>query len=185
MGQAPITIRMRVVKPSVAHEEHVFLGVSEAARSLNVSERTVYRMLKSGELEREDGRKITDNGGRNVSVLKREANVVFSHNNVEIMPNMSDIDGMNKTKQAETSSEILKLQIEEKDGQIAQLLSEQKELTRTVQRLQEQMYELAYLVLTHNAAAAQAKAEAELKAQEVRARQRGGLAGLLGNKGRK
>ena len=55
---------------------------------------------------------------------------------------------------------LLKQQLQEKDVQIAQLLLAEQEMTQTIKRLQEQMYELAHLVLTHNVAAAQAKAEA-------------------------
>ena len=85
---------------------------------------------------------------------------------------------------SEEHVEILQQQVREKDVQIAQMLQAQQEMAQTIRHLQQQMYELAHLVLTHNVAAAQAKAEAELKAQEL-ASSRRGLANLLGTRTKK
>ena len=63
------------------------------------------------------------------------------------------------------------------------MLQAQQEMAQTIRHLQQQMFDLAHLVLTHNVAAAQAKAEAELKAQELGAKR--GLANLLGTRTRK
>ncbi len=185
MGQRPVAIRIRVDKPNVACDEHVVVGVAEAARRLNVSERTVYRMLKTGELERGNTADNTDNCGSNMADMTVKFKRIKSRSNAVSMSHLADMDTAGDAGGATNQEETLKRQLEEKDAQIAQLLTTQQELTRAIQRLQEQMYELAHLVLSHNAAAAQAKAEAELKAQQAQAKNKSGLAGLLGSRGRK
>ena len=185
MGQRPVAIRIRVDKPNVARGEHVVVGVAEAARRLNVSERTVYRMLKSGELERGNIAGDADTIGSNMSDMTVKFKRDKSRQNVVKMSELSDMNDADNASDTDGRVDVLQRQVGEKDAQIAQLLTTQQELTRTIQRLQEQMYELAHLVLSHNAVAAQAKAEAELKAQQAQAKNKSGLAGLLGSRGRK
>lgn len=188
MGQRPIAIRIKVPRPDAAHDEHVVVGVAEAARRLDVSERTVYRLLKAGVLERgfsscnpdnpDDNDTVNSDNLDRISMLRDSGAVVK-------MSVMSDNTASNGSIQRDPRVEHLQRQLDSKDAQIAQMLDVQQELAQTIRRLQEQMYELAHLVLTHNVAAAQAKAEAELKAQQEQAKGRGGLTGLLGSRGRR
>lgn len=109
------------------------ISIIEAARRLNVTERTVYRMLKSGRLTRH-----------------------FEYDNVRIMSDEIEILRSNKTDKvtknvrhmSDTNQEPLRRQLEEKDTQIAQLLAQQRETSQLLERLQEQLYELTRFVLS-------------------------------------
>lgn len=188
MGQRPIAIHIKVPRPDAAHDEHVVVGVAEAARRLDVSERTVYRLLKAGILERGSPSCNYDSGGTDDALMSDKPgsiNGVRDTGAIVKMSAMSDNTAENGSVERDPRIEHLQRQLDSKDAQIAQLLDVQQELAQTIRRLQEQMYELAHLVLTHNVAAAQAKAEAELKAQQEQAKGRGGLTGLLGSRGRR
>lgn len=109
------------------------ISITEAARRLNVSERTVYRMLKSGKLTRHY---VSDS----VRILSDEVDALRSNigsNPQNSVSNMSD-----------TMPDSLRQQLAEKDAQIAQLLARQRELSQMLERLQEQVYELTRFVLS-------------------------------------
>ena len=52
MGQRPIGVRIKGDEASIAPGQTLVVSVGEAARRLGVSERTVFRLLKTGQLER-------------------------------------------------------------------------------------------------------------------------------------
>lgn len=169
----------------------VVCSVSEAARRLGVSERTIFRLLKSEQLERvkpeNDDQSLSASDGINVKfdiAMSDKKMSLFKQMRSEdgkLSVEMSDINGNMTDKDA--MCKFLGNQIREKDIQISQMLRSQQEMAQTIQRLQEQMFELAHLVLTHNVAAAQAKTESEIKAQEHSSRR--GLTNLLGVRNRR
>ena len=121
------------------------MGISEAARKLGISERTVYRMLKTGKMKRVSipDKNVSDvrvEGNRESYTQKVENDVMVAEKNTDIMTNIL----------TEAIVEGLKEEIREKDVQIAKLLESQREMTQSVQKLQDQMFELARLVLSQN-----------------------------------
>ena len=127
--------------------------ITEAAIYLKVSERTIYRMIEAGILTRLRG---VDKNGKNVTFVKGkmldEAEKLSS--SVAKMSQVSDNstsdtsiakEGMQTDCKSELES--LRVELEAKDIQIKHLLATQQELAQSVQRFQEQMYELARLVL--------------------------------------
>jgi hypothetical protein len=187
MGQRPIGVRIKDDEASSTPDALVVVSVGEAARRLGVSERTVFRLLKAGQLERVGSDLLTVKFANNDS-HESDKSEIKRHNLSRILPSQrvhSAYDSHVITViGGEEHVQMLLQQVREKDVQIAQMLQAQQDMAQTIRHLQQQMYELAHLVLTHNVAAAQAKAEAELKAQEL-ASSRRGLANLLGARTRK
>ena len=188
MGQRPIAVRVKADTAAGAAEndrvDDIIVSVGEAARRLDVSERTVFRLLKTGALERVDvplnalSVKFNDR-------LMADMNTDKMMIKGKISPHATRLAANDVSHDADMDAQVqvgeLKRQLEEKDAQIARMLLAQQELTQTNRRLHEQMYEMAHLVLSHNVAAAQARAEAELKAQEqALTDSRRGLSSLLG-----
>jgi excisionase family DNA binding protein len=112
------------------------LSVTEAAQRLGVSERTIYRMLQKGKLQR------TKTSDRRTLIVGHDANYKTC-TTVEVSDTASD-DELTRT------IELLRSELALKDAQIADLMAFQKELTQNMNRLQEQMFELARLVLSQN-----------------------------------
>jgi excisionase family DNA binding protein len=108
------------------------ITITEAARRLNVSERTVYRMLKSGKLTR---------------VYRYDSVRILSVDVENLRSNTYSIVSDNVSHLSERDMESLRGQIAEKDMQIAQLLARQQEMSKMLERLQEQLYELTRYVL--------------------------------------
>src|SRR5579871_6131665 len=110
------------------------ISISEAARRLKVSERTIYRMMKAGKLTRQ-----------------------YEHDSVRLMSDevrqfapLQDHDLSDYVRQVSDSApQPLHQQISEKDAQIAQLLAQQREMGQLLDRLQAQLYELTQYVLSH------------------------------------
>jgi excisionase family DNA binding protein len=123
-------------------------SVREAADELGVSERTIYRMLRSGKLFRLKGR---GRNVENVSDIFCQNDATSANRSVGNMSKMSDKHDI----ETWASVELLKTALQEKDAQIDRLIDHQREMNQTIQRLQEQMYELAHLVLSQNTASVQ------------------------------
>ncbi len=188
MGQRPIGVRIKAASGENTGHENVVVSVGEAARLLGVSERTVFRLLKTGVLERVDvpqtKRTVCLNDSC-MSDIKADISGKTRLQNSDQRSTSNSNDSHNVGNDGIERIKTLVEQVQEKDAQIAQLLQTQQEMTQTYTRLQEQMYELAHLVLSHNAAAAQAKAEAELRAHARESTSsRRGLTGLLGTRKR-
>lgn len=109
------------------------ISITEAARRLNVSERTVYRMMKSGKIAR-----------------------IYEYDTVRLMSD--EIEKLAQSR-AEKQSDIVSLipspidtgvnlQLAAKDAQIAQLLAQQQQMSQMLNRLQEQLHELTRFVLS-------------------------------------
>lgn len=114
---------------------------------LGVSERTVYRRLKSGKLVLPLPSDVSVHGV-NMSGGVMACNV----------SNESSLGSDSMTKDVSLSVGIvtavevekLRVQLSEKDAQISSLIDSQRELNQTIQRLQDQMFELARLVLVQD-----------------------------------
>ncbi|HZT41822.1 MAG TPA: helix-turn-helix domain-containing protein [Chthonomonadaceae bacterium] len=118
------------------------LSITEAALRLGVSERTVYRMLREGKLRR----LMSDKSGRNVRLDEEDVeltNARFAIVRDVLSDNMSD-------KVPADLLEELRQELREKDEQIARLIEQQREMSVAMQRLQDQMFELARLTLSQN-----------------------------------
>jgi excisionase family DNA binding protein len=134
------------------------VGITEAAQRLGVSERTVYRMLRSGKLKRVIS---SDEQGKYVRLKVSEKEKTF----IALGADLS----VTSDKTADSRQEDIHKAVREKDAQIAQLLEQQRELQQQIGRLQEQMFELARLVLSQNAAAQANPAAVSVKpSQEAR-----------------
>jgi len=115
------------------------ISIGEAARLLGVSERTIYRMLRSGKLVRVS---MSDKNVRTqVKVKASTFKLGADHGG------LSDSGSL-------CPPEDLRRDLQHRDAQIAQLLTTQQELlatqqelTKTIQRLQDQIFELACLVV--------------------------------------
>ncbi len=109
------------------------ITITEAARRLNVSERTVYRMMKSGKVNR-----------------------IYEYDSVRLMSDeIEKIASIRSEKQPDTVSHIpspmdtgVNHQLAAKDAQIAQLLAQQQQMSQMLNRLQEQLHELTRFVLS-------------------------------------
>lgn len=110
-----------------------YLTITEAAQRLKVSERTVYRMMKSGKLKRV---KLSDT----VRLLASEIEAL-SANPDEMRPE-------NVRYMSVSELETLQKQLSDKDAIIAELLARQREMSVMMERLQEQLYELTRYVLS-------------------------------------
>ncbi|MCS6777229.1 MAG: helix-turn-helix domain-containing protein [Chloroherpetonaceae bacterium] len=110
------------------------LTVTEAARRLNVSERTVYRMLQSGKIQRAS---MSDNR-RTYVILNNDLSLKGSRDQPTKTDTLSDM----------TSLQTMKAELEEKSRIIGQLIENQRDMLQTIQQLQLQLSELARWILT-------------------------------------
>jgi predicted DNA-binding transcriptional regulator YafY len=127
--------------------------IAEAARRLGVSERTIYRRLREGKIQRAD---VSDNRLTNVTI-----STMFSS---QVTDNLSDNETVLSDKSYEEVLSVLKQEMAEKDRLIANLLDNQRELVQTVNQLQQQLHELAKWVLAQKSGS-EAMAEALARAQ--------------------
>ena len=128
--------------PEVAGSTIRRVTVAEAARLLGVSERTVYRRLKSGHL-----RSVTG-----VSELSDRASLIIE---IEIEEQFEMSDTVRQLSDGVSSRELddLRADLRRKDEQIQCLLDNEKALAQTIQKMQEQLHELARYVLSQHASA--------------------------------
>jgi hypothetical protein len=141
------------------------LSVTEAAHRLGVSERTVYRRLQTGKLQRVN---MSDN--RQTQVLT-EADILSQMESFvsDSKANVSDIS-------SEETRNTLRQELQEKDRLIASLLENQREMIQTIQQMQQQLHELSSWILaqksdmkseTEPIPAAYAKVQAPENAERV------------------
>lgn len=148
--------------------------VRQAANVLGISERTVYRRLRSGKLEN-----LPAETQPAVSVMsnvseEQIAEVVSS----QIKPLLDRFACQNDMTNDKLA--VLGQQLTERDAQIRTLLENQQELTATIQKLQGQIYELARLALVQSSA----QTEVILKNKEEVGKQEPVLAVKEGKVGR-
>ena len=121
--------------------------VRQAADSLGISERTVYRRLRSGKLEQLPAGSCRV-GSDMTSVSKEAMETLIQDRVASRIDNVVCQNDMTLDKLT-----ALRQDMAQKDAQIRSLLENQQELTLTIQKLQSQIFELARLALQ------QAKAE--------------------------
>src|SRR5579871_4176515 len=144
------------------------LSVKEAALRLGVSERTVYRHLKSGKLKRShlrDRRDIYDKMTVTVSRIGGEIEVEKASH--EMSNSVENVDSAVR----EDTLTLLREELAKRDAQISTLLETQRDLAQTVQKQSEQLSELAHFVLSLSAAS-EAKASADEGAKRAAANPR-------------
>lgn len=118
------------------------MRIADAARHLGVSERTVYRMLKSGKLRRVS---VSDNS---VAVSCKVTPMQDNQGVIEI-----DYDRVADTvsdKMTDILSATFTRELEARDREIERLLAVQQEQNQTIQRLQDQLFELARLIVSNS-----------------------------------
>lgn len=140
------------------------LSIQEAARQLGVSERTVYRMLKTGKLRR-------------VGVSVKNVKVVTCTENSLSKPceTVSLVSDSSPT----VSIYSLRDEIRSKDAQIDRLIENQHELAASLRTLQEQMYELARLALSQKSADGETNAPKNLSPPHSSKTESSGLLGRM------
>jgi excisionase family DNA binding protein len=117
----------------------VTVTIAEAARMLKVSERTVYRHIKSGKIEC-----VTLSDSRSIPKVK------ISVGTPDFVVRMSDnLPKQNLETLSMPSQEIttLRAELQSRDAQIESLIAGHREMNQTIQQLNQQIYELARLVL--------------------------------------
>ena len=126
------------------------LSIREAAQHLGVSERTVYRWLRAGKLKADNIRTIAAIRDicDNMSVkIDRLTHLNTSQKSVSSVTGGCQVFSDNVT---DIVMQTLMKGLEQRDLEIGRLIESQREMNQTVQRLQEQMFELTRLVLAMN-----------------------------------
>lgn len=109
------------------------VSIAEAARRLGVSERTVYRRVKSGQIQRV-----------NLSDTKIKSQVIC-----DTIASESSVKVSDKTQESRQDDiALLRAEVQSRDAQIDSLIAHQREMNQTIQQLNQQIYELARLVFT-------------------------------------
>lgn len=140
---------MTISNPSPDPLEEQTFSITEAAHRLGVSERTIYRMLREGKLQRVN---VSDIRTKFVRLKPAKSHEIMFELQVKDPRKVGhNLDKLSDRKWLETM-ESMQRELREKDVQIASLIEQQRELTQTLQRLQDQMFELARLTLSQNAA---------------------------------
>jgi tRNA U34 5-carboxymethylaminomethyl modifying enzyme MnmG/GidA len=117
--------------------------VRQAAYTLGISERTVYRRLRSGKLEQLSLESLSfDTVMSSVNAAKIETLIQDQiSSRIDSLMRQNDMTNDKMT--------ILCRELANRDAQILSLLENQQELTLTIQKLQAQIFELARLALLH------------------------------------
>ncbi len=147
--------------------------VRQAANNLGISERTVYRRLRSGKLEQLPlESQSTDTVMSSVSIERVEAIIqdqIASRIDKVMCQNDMTNDNLANLRQ----------ELGNRDAQIRSLLETQQELTHTIQKLQAQIFELARLALIQPAKVDEKPEEAALVVELQSSHPRTGLRGIL------
>jgi hypothetical protein len=136
---------METTSNEPAPQEIKAITITEAAQRLGVSERTIYRRLQAGKLQR------VNMSDRNMGSV-RQTLLLHPHTETENELCVSEVSDNMSDNSVTVAIETLRGELENKDAQIAKLIDSQQEMTQTLRQLQEQMFELARLVLSHQAA---------------------------------
>lgn len=147
--------------------------VRHAANTLGISERTVYRRLRSGKLEQlPTDIPITDNVMTSVS-----ESVIVELISTQVEPHLTKMACQNDMTNDKLSA--LRQDLANRDAQIQTLLENQKELTATIQKLQTQIYELARLALIQPARIEEKPLDVPTPMDSPSLKRKGGLVGWL------
>ncbi|MCW3055825.1 MAG: hypothetical protein JWN14_4995 [Chthonomonadales bacterium] len=153
--------------------------VRQAANVMGISERTVYRRLRSGKLEQLPSEiPFTDN----VMTLVSETTMA-EQISVQISPRMDKL--ARQIDMTNDNLSALRQELANRDAQIQMLLENQKELTATIQKLHAQIFELARLALIQPAKTEEKPAEVSLTIDSPSLKRKGGLMGWLRSLGQR
>ncbi len=119
--------------------------VRQAANTLGISERTVYRRLRSGKIDQLPTESYVADSVMSDGSDKALAESLLS----QIAPHLERLACQSDMTDGKLS--VLRQELAGRDEQIRSLLENQQELTRTIQNLQGQIYELARLALLQTA----------------------------------
>lgn len=173
MGQRPISIRIKMRSGDGASDDYILLSVGEVAHRLGISERTVFRRIRSGELERADpSPAATDLAVRNSLMTDIKTDIkpnlrVLSNDYVRLMTDNDRHKPRDDSGEDREETQSLRSQLREKDIQIAQLMCTQGQLNETIQRLQDQLYEMSHLILSHHIEMEQSRLRADLERTRI------------------
>ena len=164
---------METTPPQSERQSMETVTITEAAQRLGVSERTIYRMLRSGRLRRVH---LSDRKSTSVRLLSDSLDriEIDSRNNSSVVTSLMS-DNQSDISDVKAMDTLMK-ELEQKDAQIARLIDSQQEMAQTLRQLQEQMFELARLVLSQQSVALKPAAESEAP---VKRESRDGLPGPL------
>ena len=157
--------------------------VREAAKRLRLSERTVYRRLRSGKLDLAELSALSVTESTDIKAVSRPVVIGISDPVMNLSVTNDNVsDGYSPLEKIRD----LESDLRNKDLQIALLIESQRELNQTVQRIQEQMFELARLVLLQGSAKSAASATAVSQADmQTTAENRSFLSRLFGARDKK
>jgi len=147
--------------------------VRQAANVMGISERTVYRRLRSGKLEQLP----TEVAGTDNVMTYVSETAMVELMAVQIEPHMDRLARQNDMTNDKLSA--LRQELANRDAQIQMLLENQKELTATIQKLQAQIYELARLALIQPARMEEKPADVPQLVDPLSVKRKGGLVGWL------
>lgn len=147
--------------------------VRNAADTLGISERTVYRRLRAGTIEA-------------LSDITKPTDTVMTNDMADGLVELLRTQDTELRKQLECQNDMtidklscLWQNLSERDAQIRVLLQNQQELTLTIQNLQEQIYELARLALTQTVRAEEHALALPVRPEQIPAQKAVGLRGWL------
>ena len=153
--------------------------VRHAAHTLGISERTVYRRLRSGKLETlPTDAPPTDN----VMTIVSDAAIIELITS-QIEPQFAKMLCQNDMTNDRLA--ILRQDLANRDAQIQALLENQKELTATIQKLQAQIFELARLALIQPTKAEEKPGDVPPTIELLSPKRQGGLVGWLRTLGKR
>lgn len=124
------------------------ISITEAALRLGVSERTIYRMLREGKLQRI----MSDISGRNVRLNAEQMDINAGHQSLNGKPMSDNLSDGTPDIALNELLKTLRQELREKDAQIERLIEQQRDMTAALNRLQDQMFELARLTLSQGMA---------------------------------
>ena len=129
------------MKEKAEGEGKMIVSVAEAAKQMGVSERTVYRMLKSGELRRETPLRKLQETRTHLAISAENKNKI----DVSILSKNDDKKVLNEIQDTLTA---LQNSLKEKDEQISKLIQSHLEMQQSAQKFQEQIVEIVALVMS-------------------------------------
>lgn len=135
------------MEPGRESKPRTVVTVREAAERLGVSERTIYRRLKAGRLTP----CVVSNPGVSSDDLSVIVNRVEIDNGCvgECQLTSQDVKQVPDPSLEQAYQHVLQT-LEKRDTEIARMIECQHEMTQTIVRLQEQMFELTRLVIALN-----------------------------------
>ena len=133
----------------------------------------MFRRIRAGELERVDPAQdinhpsINDNPMSDIMTVINPRLRVVGVNNVGLMTDNDRHKAVGNGGADREEIHSLRSQLREKDVQIAQLMRTQGQLNETIQKLQDQLFEMSHLILSHHVEMEQARLKADLERTNI------------------